>query len=127
MLEDGCGDMGTTDRRWLGLLYAVFGCLAFLIFGFVLTDNYIVGDSQYMLWRDARLELWAGGVVGAATRWQAILSLTFLSAAAACFAVLVHLRSSVSRRVLVIGAACAAVGTILLAVLLAPPSPYQRH
>ncbi len=121
----------TEERRssptgLLTFLYVLFGCIGLVVFLVLLVDPYVVNDTSYLFWRDAKVELLARGASGAATRWRAILVLVFLAGAAACFAVVVDLRSSIRRRSLVVGSLVAVAVVFLVALILSPTSPY-RH
>jgi hypothetical protein len=110
----------------LSILYSLFGFGALVVFGALMFGTYIVGDSSYLLWRDAKVELWQGGAAEGAAWWHAIGAFIFLGASVACFAVVVGLHSATSRRQLVIRGGIATAVAIVLILVLSPASPYQR-
>jgi hypothetical protein len=121
----GSDESTSTQSELTTFLYVLFGCIGLVAFGGLLLGSYVINDSSYLLWRDAKVELLVTSGIGAATRWRAVQAVAVLGAAVACFAVVVSLHTSIRRRSVVTVCVVTVAVIFSLAIFFSPASPYR--
>lgn len=111
-----------SEPRWVPpVVYTGLGAVALVVCSWFVFGTYIVGDSSFVLWRDAKAELWTSGAFASVARERAATAFAALASAAACF--VAALRRRITGWDLVTVFALAA-DLLVVGFWMSPPSPY---